>query len=236
MSGWGSKLPGATARIAGLLHLAEQAAQHGSLSAPVSASAVKAAVEIARWAIAHARAAYGQMGADAAVLDARRALSWIERERRPFVTAQVAFQALKPTMGTMERTRAALRVLVDHNALRELPEPDGRRGPGRPVSTRYEVNPHLLPPSLKPPKPPESDPSLNFGDSGDFGAGGRGAPERAPEPEPHIEEPPPPDPWALGGACPPDEAPPPDEPWIGEDRDDPPFEVYAGHQEERDHD
>jgi hypothetical protein len=77
VEGWAAKLAGATARIAGLLHLAEHL--RDGWAKPVEAETMRAAVAIARYLVDHALAVFDLMGADPALADARYVLDWIER-------------------------------------------------------------------------------------------------------------------------------------------------------------
>lgn len=168
---WASKLSGAAVRIAGLLHVAEATASGGDCTRPISAATMKAALAIARWAIPHARAAYGCMGATPAHEDARRLLRWLEEGPRYAFKAQAAFQATKGRLRTMDRVRGALKVLEDHGYIRPLEAPVEKRGRGRPPSQSYEVNPHLYPPSPKTPESPQIGVCRNSGDTGNNGQG-----------------------------------------------------------------
>ena len=63
---WGSKLPGAVARVAALLELAEMGLQ----TEEVSHGAMDRAIRLARLMVPHAQAAFGLLGADVADVDA----------------------------------------------------------------------------------------------------------------------------------------------------------------------
>jgi len=137
---WGSKLAGACARLAGLLHIAEHMEQ--AAGEPVFGATVQAATQIADYLTAHAKAAFGEMGADRALEDARRVVGWLERIGAPTVTAREVFQATKGRLGSMARLRPVLALLEEHGYIRriEVPRP---RGPGRP-SQHFAVNPVLV--------------------------------------------------------------------------------------------
>ena len=74
---WASKLPGATARLAGLLHLAENP-QAGTRT-PVGQETMERAIMQARYWAEHAMAAFGAMRAHPALDDARAVLDWIRQ-------------------------------------------------------------------------------------------------------------------------------------------------------------
>jgi len=133
-----SKLAGAAARIAGLLHLAEWGPDGGSRA--VDASSMAAALEIAHWARAHALAAFSAMGADPAVSSAEVILHWIKRERLQDFSQRDAFNALRSRFRRADELDAPLLLLVDHGFIRLRAE-EPRTGPGRKRSPVFDVNP-----------------------------------------------------------------------------------------------
>jgi hypothetical protein len=147
---WGSKLTGAAARIAGLLHLATHLRQ--GWARPVEAEPVIAAIEIATYLTQHALAVFDAMGADPRTDDARWMLDWITRTSQPQFTRRDAHHA-----APRGRFRKAgdldppLALLEEHGYLRRAdPEPSrDPHGRGRPPSPRYLVNP-LTPPTETP--------------------------------------------------------------------------------------
>lgn len=72
---WASKLPGATVRIAGLLHIGENPRQ--GPRTPVGEETMARAIVQARYWAEHAMAAFGVMRAHPAVDEARAVLDWI---------------------------------------------------------------------------------------------------------------------------------------------------------------
>ena len=95
---WASKLPGAAARIAGLLHCVEYA---GTSPFPneISLQIIKRALDIAAVLSEHALAAFGIMGADPAIEGAKKVWRWAKRTRSESFTARDCFQALKGHSG-----------------------------------------------------------------------------------------------------------------------------------------
>jgi replicative DNA helicase len=160
---WGSKLTGAAARIAGLLHLATHLRQ--GWAHPVDAEPVIAAIEIAAYLTQHALAVFDTMGADPRTDDARWLLDWIGRTGTQQFTRRDAHHA-----APRGRFRKAgdldppLALLEEHGYLRRAdPEPSrDPHGRGRPPSPRYLVNP-LTPPT----ETPESTETLAQRDSVD---------------------------------------------------------------------
>ena len=92
---WGSKLPGAVCRIAGIFHGLIHARSGDPSQTPINAETMLCAISIGEYAIPHARAAFFEMGADPAVGLARRLTAWlVEGELRNF-SRRDAFNALR---------------------------------------------------------------------------------------------------------------------------------------------
>jgi hypothetical protein len=135
---WGNKLPGTVARFAGVLHLADHGGQEAFLR-PITVETVDRAVAIGRYAIEHARAAFGLMGADATTNLAKIIWAWVMRSGQSIVTKHEIHRA---TQGRVNRTAEldpALAVLLERALLREV-HVTGPRSPGRPSAT-FAVNP-----------------------------------------------------------------------------------------------
>lgn len=143
-SGWGSKLVGATLRIAGLLHAAERPSMEPS-ARRVTAETLASAVAIARYCIPHALAAFGCMGPrDETGQNAIRVLRWVQTEGLSSFTERDVWQTLRRSFrDEVSGIRPALEELASRNYLREAPMPE-RKGPGRRPSPRWEVNPAVL--------------------------------------------------------------------------------------------
>lgn len=140
MTDWAGKLVGGVIRIAGLLHIADHADDPAPWQHPIDVEVVKRAIQIGKYLIPHARAAYGEMGADPAVEAARHILRWIITKDARRFTLRELFQGTKGRFKKVESLKPALGVLIDHNFIREVPEPP-RLGPGRKPSPTFEVNP-----------------------------------------------------------------------------------------------
>jgi hypothetical protein len=138
---WAGKLAGAVARIAGLLHLAERVGHSDAWSHPIELISMERAIEIGRYLIPHALSAFALMGADAEVERAERVLKWIERSGAHTFTQREAFEGLKGQFRKVAALKPALRLLADHEYIRERPpRTAGGRGRGRP-SVTFDVNP-----------------------------------------------------------------------------------------------
>jgi len=139
IQGWGSKLPGAVVRLAGVLHLALYGAD--GLSVPVEASTMMAATTLGRYFIPHALAAFRAMSADERVEGARHILAWISRATVTHFTKRECWQYLRRRFGAVDALDAPLALLCDHAYIREIPPESDAPRPGRPASPRYAVNP-----------------------------------------------------------------------------------------------
>jgi hypothetical protein len=140
---WAAKLAGATARIAALLSLAKELEGDGDLSERrVDADTLQDAISIGRYLIAHAKAAFYEMGSNPAVEDARRILAWIERKDLSRFTKREVHQAHRSHFKTVSDLDPVLRLLEEHGYIR-LHEAPQQSGPGRPRSPVYDVNPRL---------------------------------------------------------------------------------------------
>lgn len=137
---WGSKLPGASARIAGIFHMAKYA---GRIDIPLAIDkpTVAAAVELAAGLIPHCRAVFALMDSDPEARKAERIVSWINRQRSPFFTARDCFRAHQALFKRVTSLMPTLLLLEQHGYIRiDRQQSSG----GRPPSDRVEVNPTLL--------------------------------------------------------------------------------------------
>jgi replicative DNA helicase len=139
LADWSSKLAGAVARIAGLLHLAEHL-QDG-WGYPIELATMQNALTIGRYLTYHALVAFEQMGADPNLDDARYLLEWIERAARDCFTRRELFTALpRGRFPRVDALESGLAVLAAHGYLKVVDQPKPK-GAGRPPSPVYEVNP-----------------------------------------------------------------------------------------------
>jgi putative DNA primase/helicase len=143
MSDWAGKLVGTTARIAGLLHLANYAEEFAPWTPPIGAAAMSAAIELGLYLIAHAQAAFATMDADPDASNAKHLLRWIESHRCESFTKRDLFQGVRGRFKKAVHLDAPLRMLVDHGFIDERPSED-HAGAGRKPSPTYDVNPLWL--------------------------------------------------------------------------------------------
>jgi replicative DNA helicase len=137
LADWGSKLAGAVARTAGLLHLAENLTT--GYREPISEETFLAAARIGDYFLAHAMAAHGLMGADPSVEDARDLLRWIQKLDAPTFSKREAHRANQARFRRAADLDPGLDRLEDHGWIRR--QPIDHDGPGRPPSPVYEIHP-----------------------------------------------------------------------------------------------
>jgi replicative DNA helicase len=136
MRDWAGKLPGAIARVAGLVHLAGSV--RGAWGEEVAPVSVESAISVGNYAIEHARAVFGLMGADPQVELGRRLLRWIADRALTEFSRRDAFDQLRDQrLQKVTDLDRALELLLAHGYLARMAT---FRGPGRP-SVRFRVNP-----------------------------------------------------------------------------------------------
>jgi replicative DNA helicase len=138
---WAGKLTGATARIAGLLHLATNL--RDGWGQPISVATLHDATRLATYFLTHALAVFDLMGADPQVEDARHLLDWITRRREPQFSRRDAHAPNRSRFPKPADLDPALALLTDHGWIQPL-ETEPRTGRGRPASPRYAVHPDAL--------------------------------------------------------------------------------------------
>jgi replicative DNA helicase len=136
ISDWTSKLPGAVARVAALLELAEKGLQTNQ----VSLGAMERAVSLARLWIPHAQAAFGLLGTDAADVDAGAIVKWVRVGELTEFTRREAQKAQEGRFRSVDRLQKALERLENQDVLRGFK----RHNKGAPPTTAYKVNPKVL--------------------------------------------------------------------------------------------
>lgn len=134
---WASKLPGAVARIAGLLELAAGMGRADE----VSVSSIVNAIALGELFIPHAQAAFGLLGADQADSDAMAIFKWVRANASPTFTRHSCQKAMEGRFRRVERLVKAADRLKERDILREWKEPVRR---GVPPSVWYRMNPKCL--------------------------------------------------------------------------------------------
>lgn len=139
MRDWAGKLPGAAARVVGLMHCMEHAG--GSpWDVPVHQDTVKNALALSGMLLSHAEKAFDLMGSDESLKAARDVWSWIERKKLTEFTERDCHYALKGKYKTKKKLNPAFLSLVEHNYIE--PKPRDKNKQGRPPS-EYTVNPKI---------------------------------------------------------------------------------------------
>ena len=140
---WASKLVGATARLSGLLHVAE-AGVPVALTRALDSRTVDAGTRLGTYYLTHALAVFEYMGADPLVEDARHLLDWIARRAEPAFSRRDAYAPNRARFAKPTDLDPALALLVDHGYIQVLEPPTRGSGGGRPASPRFAVHPDVL--------------------------------------------------------------------------------------------
>jgi putative DNA primase/helicase len=133
---WTSKLPGSALRIAGLCHVVE----HGKKVTIINLMTMERAIKLAKLLIIHAQAAFGIMGGDLAVSDAKVVFHWIVCNGTPSFRRSDLHRALHGRFVRVERLKAALNVLTERHIISEPQKSHTGRRPG----IFHTVNPAIL--------------------------------------------------------------------------------------------
>jgi hypothetical protein len=140
MAGWGNKLAGACARIAGVLHLCSGLGQVGS---EITQNTVEAAIRLGReYFLPHARAAFHLIEEDPRISLAARILGWVKEAHLRTFSKQECHVRFRSSIERVEELAAPLKLLENHSWLRALRGPE-RPGPGRRPSPVFEVHPEI---------------------------------------------------------------------------------------------
>jgi hypothetical protein len=129
---WIARHPGRVARIAALLHLADQPGE------VVDEETMQRALRIGDYLLAHGLAVLTEP--DPMV---RRALRWLERQVETTVTVRDLHRGPLGSRGPAGPAHELAARLIEHGALRPLTNEEPRSGPGQPPSPRFAINPHL---------------------------------------------------------------------------------------------
>ena len=138
---WGAKLAGAIARLSAIIHITKNIDHPAPWVTEIDADTIARGIELGEYFLAHARAAFAEMGADIEIEGAKHVLAWIRRRGLEQFSERNAYQGMKGRFRKVAEVRPALRLLVDHNYIRQMPSPE-RGGSGRKPSPIFEVNPN----------------------------------------------------------------------------------------------
>ena len=135
---WGSKLPGAVARIAAVIHCSLYVG--GALPIEIGLEVADIAISLGTSLISNALAAFRIMQKSQKLEHAEKLVSWIRRNGKPEFNLREMFRSHQSRFGEMAEMMPAVILLEDHRYIR--PAERGQRR-GRP-SGIFEVNPELL--------------------------------------------------------------------------------------------
>jgi hypothetical protein len=136
---WGSKLPGAVARISGLLHVARYGRK--APDKPISVNIVNGSIAIGNYYREHALATFGLMKEDPQIESAKKILEYLIQHRPDKFKGRDILRH-KSVFKSMDVVTPGLKLLVERNYIRGL-ETKTTTGIGRPEATVYEVNPYI---------------------------------------------------------------------------------------------
>ena len=132
---WSSKLTGQILRLAGILWIAKNAGQ--AYRGTIDVETLLQAVELGRYAAAHARLAHQIVGAEPELKDAQALLEWLRRKGSPTFTRREAQRGNARRFKRAAHAQAAIDVLLERGHVRR----------GRETTSGgevYEVNPRSL--------------------------------------------------------------------------------------------
>lgn len=137
---WGSKLPGATLRLAGVFHAVEQIGRV-SFGAEIPEPTIVCALEFATCLISHAQAVFALMERDPNIEHAVKLVSWMMRQGQPWFTVRDCFRAHQGRFKRVDALYPVLGLLEQHGYIRRAAQESSG---GRKPSDLCEVNPALL--------------------------------------------------------------------------------------------
>lgn len=139
IGGWANKLQGLTLRLAGQMHMASCR----SWEINIDARTMAAAIRLARYAVAHALAAFGTCAADQDAVKAKRVLEVIREKRLIDFNQRELLRALR--VYKAKDLEQPLVILEDYGYIcKDMLERPSDAGKGRPAGIRWVVNPATL--------------------------------------------------------------------------------------------
>lgn len=144
---WGSKLPGALARISGLLHFANLPISTDFTDGfqgndKIDVDTVWVAISICEYYIEHAKAVYNMMKEDSTVIAAQRILDYIIRCKPVEFKGKDLFD--HTNIRSMKEIQEGLNILIKKNYIRRIIHIVDNKVKGRPKSSSYEINPRVF--------------------------------------------------------------------------------------------
>lgn len=138
---WGSKLPGAAVRIAGILHCCDSVADGKKPEeAEINEEVVERALKIAWYFVGHAKIAFNEMRYGEIHDNAKAILEWLKRDGRNMIGRRDIYRALKDKFKTSTEMDDPLKELRERGYIREYTPDEKSRG--RPAEA-YKINPKV---------------------------------------------------------------------------------------------
>lgn len=137
LTDWGSKLSGAVARIAGLLHFAKNGLR--AVELPISVNIVSASCLIGCYYKEHVLATFGLMNSDPSIESAKKILNYLKTHSPETFKGR---DVLRHTnLRKMDEVIPGLKILLERGYIREVRLISSVMG--RPEAMTYEVNPKI---------------------------------------------------------------------------------------------
>jgi replicative DNA helicase len=137
---WGSKLPGAVARISGLLHFADSADEFPGNT--IRKEIVLSACTIGLYYLEHAKAVFAMMKEDPTITAAKIILDYIKRHKPVVFKGRDLFD--HTNCQSMLEILPGLNTLLERGYIREVARRVVEKQRGRPEAVSYEVNPMIF--------------------------------------------------------------------------------------------
>ena len=137
---WGSKLPGAAIRLAGVFHMVEQVDKR-DLERCIPKSTIQEALDLAACLISHAQCVFALMERDPAIDSAEKLLAWAIERGEPSFTVRDCFRAHQGRFKRVDAMLPILSLMEQHGYIRRIPQSSAG---GRKPSEICEVNPAVL--------------------------------------------------------------------------------------------
>jgi replicative DNA helicase len=112
--GWGGKLAGLVARIAGVLHLMDTVGHDAPWEEPITSDVVERAIVIGRYLIEHALAAFGVMKASPEMENAQHVVKWLKTKQIKEFGRPDAHKALEHHFKSVEDLKPILDFLEEY--------------------------------------------------------------------------------------------------------------------------
>jgi hypothetical protein len=135
---WTSKLAGAALRVAGLLHVVTEEDEQ----LEINLDTIDRAIQLCGLLIPHAQYAFGKVGSDQSVDDAKAVIGWIKKQGVLTFKRTDCHKDLRSRFTNVEHLIKAMKTLSGWNVISE-PENIKTEGSNR-STVIYRVNPHLL--------------------------------------------------------------------------------------------